>query len=111
MALREILDSEPGSTLMRESTTRRLLDLDPELERPDEPEPKPEAVSSQQPAQRRRRRRGRRGRRGGKVDGTTKLAEPCLTDIAEPDACFSPERRFDERERRERPPRRYDKVE
>ena len=26
------------------------------------------------------------------------------------DACFSPERRFDERERRERPPRRYDKM-
>ena len=86
------------------------MDLDPELERPDEPEPEPESVSSQ-PAQRRRRRsRGRRGRRGDKVDGTTKPAVPCLTEDDEPDACFSPERRFDEKERRERPPRRYDKM-
>jgi hypothetical protein len=87
------------------------LDLDPELERPDEPEPEPESVSSQQPAQyRRRRRRGRRGRRGDKVDGTTKPAVLCLMEDDEPDACFSPERRFDEKERRERPPRRYDKT-
>ena len=32
--------------------------------------------------------------------------EPELEGLA---ICFSPERRFDERERRERPPRRYDK--
>ena len=30
--------------------------------------------------------------------------------VEEPDVCFSPERRFDEKERRERPPRRYDKM-
>ena len=88
------------------------MDLDPELERPDEPEPEPESVSSQQPAQRRHhRRRGRRGRRGDKVGGTKKPAVPCLMEDDEPDACFSPERRFDEKERRERPPRRYDKRE
>ena len=50
------------------------------------------------------------GRRGGKEDWTMKLAEPCLMEVEEPDACFSPERRFDEKERRERPPRRYDKT-
>jgi hypothetical protein len=32
-------------------------------------------------------------------------------EVEEPALCFSPERRFDAKERRERPPRRYDKSE
>lgn len=35
--------------------------------------------------------------------------ELCLQEIEELDVCFSPERRFYAKERRERPPRRYDK--
>ena len=100
------------------ASPRRFPDL---FGRPSDPEPEPESESEsepvliprpQQPARRRRRRRrGRRGRRSDKEAGTAKLAESCLTEDGEPDACFSPERRFDEKERRERPPRRYDKVE
>jgi hypothetical protein len=119
-ALREILGREPGSTPMCQPTPRRFPDLDVELERHNDPEPEPEPEpecepqpepdpSLKQPAQRRRRRRGRRGRRGGKEDWTMKLAEPCLMEVEEPDVC-TPERRFDEKERRERPPRRYDKT-
>ena len=32
-----------------------------------------------------------------------------MLEDEEPDMCFSPERRFDAKDRRERPPRRYDK--
>ena len=32
-----------------------------------------------------------------------------ITEVEEPAKCFSPERTFDAKERRERPPRRYDK--
>ena len=45
-----------------------------------------------------------------KDDGFVKPAKPCLPEDEEPAMCHSPERRFDEKERRERPPRRYDKV-
>ena len=38
------------------------------------------------------------------------MTEPLELAAEEPTKCFSPERRFDEKERRERPPRRYDKV-
>ena len=34
---------------------------------------------------------------------------PCLLEAEESAMIFSPERRFDAKERRERPPRRYDK--
>ena len=48
------------------------------------------------------------------LDLATKPDKPPVTEL-EPETaklaeCFSPERRFDERERRERPPRRYDKM-
>jgi hypothetical protein len=115
-SLRAILGSEPGSASTSQLTPRRFPDL---FGRPSDPEPEPESESEsepvliprpQQPARRRRRRRrGRRGRRSDKEAGTAKLAESCLTEDEEPDACFSPDRRFDEKERRERPPRRYDK--
>ena len=36
-------------------------------------------------------------------------APACGVELVRP--CYSPERRFDAKERRERPPRRYDKVE
>ena len=124
-ALREILGRGPGSTPMCQPTLRRFPDLDPELERPSEPESvcatvwTPESAEDrqcvQQPARRNRNRRGRRGRRGCKQAGPSKLAEkraePRLMEVEEPALCFSPERRFDAKERRERPPRRYDKSE
>jgi hypothetical protein len=56
------------------------------------------------------RRRGRRSRRGGKKAGTAEVADSSSLED-EQALCFSPERRFDAKERRERPPRRYDKLE
>jgi hypothetical protein len=100
---------------MFQLTPRCFLDLDSGFGRPSDPEPEHESEYEraltprpQQPARRRRRHRGRRGRRGDKQGGVAKLAE---TEAEELDTCFSLERRFDERERRERPPRCYDKVE
>ena len=40
---------------------------------------------------------------------TAKPVESRLLAVEEPAMCYSPERRFDAKERRERPPRRYDK--
>ena len=37
------------------------------------------------------------------------FAGPCVLEAEESAMVFSPERRFDAKERRERPPRRYDK--
>ena len=39
-----------------------------------------------------------------------RLEKKRMMEVEEPHACFSPERRFAEKERRERPPRRYDKM-
>ena len=116
-ALRGILGSEPGSTPICQLFPRRSLDQDPEFEWVSEPEPEPAATApepavlvlvpvtcvcptgSPQPIRRHRRHRGRRGRRGQKHQ-----------DV-EPEQCFSPVREHEEKERRERPPRRYDKRE
>jgi hypothetical protein len=57
----------------------------------------------QKPARRHRRHRGRRGRRGQ----PRKSVRPVAAETVQ---CFSPVREHEERERRERPPRRYDKV-
>ena len=72
------------------------------LQRQQEPQPEPARGPEPAPAFDRRHRRGRyRGR-------TEKLGSPDA-EPEEPIRCFSPERRFDAKERRERPPRRYDK--
>ena len=120
VALQEILSTEPGSTPTSQLIPRRFPDLDPEFgwsSEPEpepmlpvpEPEPEPEPECVQQPVRCSRKRRGRRGRRGGRKDGTSKPAESRLLAVEEPAMCYSPERRFDAKERRERPPRRYDK--
>ena len=48
--------------------------------------------------------------RGPSASCSDKLGDPEV-ETQEPITCFSPERRFEAKERRERPPRRYDKVE
>eukprot|EP01043_Picozoa_sp_COSAG02_P064856 COSAG02_NODE_9611_length_2161_cov_2.452473_1_plen_137_part_00 len=69
-----------------------------------EPQPEPAREPEPEPAPARRRRRGRYRAH------TDKLGNP-EAETQEPITCFSPERRFEAKERRERPPRRYDKVE
>eukprot|EP01043_Picozoa_sp_COSAG02_P022961 COSAG02_NODE_1210_length_13856_cov_12.266182_15_plen_212_part_00 len=60
-------------------------------------------TGSLQPNRRRRRQRGRRGRRGQHRSSSGPVA-------AETVQCFSPVREHEEKEKRERPPRRYDKA-
>lgn len=94
--------------------TRRALQLEIECsdgarlteDEPPEPEPEPAAVcilrkqgTTTQSGKSRRSHRGRRGRRGK----TTKDAS------SDPKPIVSPVREHEEKERRERPPRRYDK--
>jgi hypothetical protein len=69
-----------------------------------EPQPEPAREPEPEPAPARRRRRGRYRAH------TDKLGNP-EAETQEPITCFSPEWRFEAKERRERPPRRYDKVE